>query len=349
MSSPNAVISIVVCAYNAEETLDRCLSSLVRQTYRALQIVCIDDGSADGTGAIFEKYAARDKRVFVAYQENGGISAARNTALKHVAGDYLMFCDADDWFRPDMCRKMIGALAREKVDWVACGIESVFEAPSIPNSLEQRAMYYRARFAGRHPNQAVRDRIHFLLWNKIFRMDLIRKYNLTFPVGRIHEDDAFIISYMVISDSIYGLPDTLHYHTLTHASQIGTLHLTAAASTHRFDKLYVVQFIRDFLLRHRLFHRNQAFFAHILNAGVGFWYKRIPVEEYPYVIRLLSDIVRDIDAVFLEKYPLLMHAKKKNIARAIQVLNRNRSMVLAFADAESKQPAAGQKIIPILN
>ncbi|MDD3669362.1 MAG: glycosyltransferase [Alphaproteobacteria bacterium] len=347
MTSPNALISIVVCAYNAEETLDRCLSSLVRQTYRAIQIVCIDDGSNDGTAALFETYAARDKRVLVVHQENGGISAARNIALKHAAGDYLMFCDADDWFHPDMCRKMIGTLVREKVDWVSCGIEPVFETMPVLNFLEYRSFYYRVSFLGKHSNQVVREGIHFLLWNKIFRMDLVRKYRLAFPVGRIHEDDAFVMSYFAISASICGLPDKLYYHTLTDSSQIGTLHQMAAASAHRFDKLYVAQFIQDFLLRHRLFYRNQAFFAHVLDVGVRFWAKKVSAADYPYVMRLIAGLVRRMDAVFLERHPLLWHVKKKNIARAIQVLNQNRSMFLAFADAESKQPAAGQQIIPI--
>lgn len=101
------LISIIVPVYNTAPYLEKCLDSLVGQTYSNLEILCVDDGSPDESPMILEKYAQKDRRVIVIHQANTGLSGARNTGLVHASGKYVMYVDSDDWIDLDTCRKAV--------------------------------------------------------------------------------------------------------------------------------------------------------------------------------------------------------------------------------------------------
>ncbi|MDE6992490.1 MAG: glycosyltransferase, partial [Lachnospiraceae bacterium] len=96
------LISVIVPVYNVEKYLDRCVESLLGQTYRRLEIILVDDGSTDGCGAMCDGYAQRDSRVRVIHKRNGGLSDARNAGLAAASGSYIGYVDSDDWIEPDM-------------------------------------------------------------------------------------------------------------------------------------------------------------------------------------------------------------------------------------------------------
>ena len=96
-------ISVIIPVYNAEQYLRKCLDSVVSQTFRDIEIICVDDGSTDGSGAILDEYAAKDNRIVVIHQANAGVAAARNTGLKSAQGEYLAFLDSDDAYNPQLC------------------------------------------------------------------------------------------------------------------------------------------------------------------------------------------------------------------------------------------------------
>lgn len=112
------LISIIVPVYRTEQYLRQCVDSLLAQTYNRIEIILVDDGSPDGSGGICEEYAAKDPRVKVIHQENGGLSAARNTGLDHATGEYVMFVDSDDWISPDNCEKAVAVARARDVDVV---------------------------------------------------------------------------------------------------------------------------------------------------------------------------------------------------------------------------------------
>lgn len=114
-------ISVIVPVYNAEKYLDRCVESIVAQTYKNLEIILVDDGSTDNSPAICDAWAKKDSRIRVIHKKNGGVSSARNAGLDACTGDYIGFADADDWMEPDMYEVLIGNAKRYSADKSSCG------------------------------------------------------------------------------------------------------------------------------------------------------------------------------------------------------------------------------------
>ena len=106
----NAVVSLIIAVYNADKYLQRCLDSVVKQTYTNLEIILVDDGSTDTSRKICDTYAAHDRRIIVIHQKNAGVSAARNKALAVFKGAYLTFVDADDYIDADMVQTVFANL-----------------------------------------------------------------------------------------------------------------------------------------------------------------------------------------------------------------------------------------------
>ena len=114
-------ISIIIPVYNAAKYIGKCIESLLNQTHKNLEIICVDDCSTDNSLDIMKNYAQSDKRLIVLKAEkNSGPATARNIALQHITGDYLMFCDNDDTYQAEMCEKMLGALISHDVDFAIC-------------------------------------------------------------------------------------------------------------------------------------------------------------------------------------------------------------------------------------
>ncbi|MCM1010726.1 MAG: glycosyltransferase [Fusobacterium sp.] len=115
---PQVKISVIVPVYNVEKFLPECLDSLKNQTLYELEFICVNDGSPDNSLDILNRYAAEDERFIIVSQENGGLSAARNTGLKYAKGDYIYFIDSDDLIAPEHLENMYNAAVKEDADMV---------------------------------------------------------------------------------------------------------------------------------------------------------------------------------------------------------------------------------------
>lgn len=117
---PIMKVSILIPCYNVEAYLPQCLDSIIKQTYRNLQIVLVDDGSRDNTLSIAQEYASRDTRIEVYHQENQGVASTRNNLLDKVKGDYVLFVDSDDWIELDMVEYLVGVAFEHNTEFVMC-------------------------------------------------------------------------------------------------------------------------------------------------------------------------------------------------------------------------------------
>ena len=243
-------ISIIVPCYNVAEYLPRCLDALLAQTYSDWQAVCVDDGSTDNSFEILQSYAEKDARIIAIHQENHGVEWARATAMEHIDSPYIMFCDPDDWYEPEMCEKMIATLERENVDIVMCGTNIV--------GMEDYAMqkyFSNMPSEGRYENPAqFYDMGGLALWRFIFKKENFDKFGLFFPkdinVKRGY-DTSFIVQYLMSAKSIYFMADKLHNYwqradSLVHSFNTGK-------SKNKFDVWYGFEYLLKFLVQNNLY------------------------------------------------------------------------------------------------
>ena len=131
------LISVIVPIYNIVEYLPRCVNSIRRQTYRNLEIILVDDGSTDNSGALAEKMALEDKRIRVLHKENGGSSSARNLGLSKASGDYIGFVDSDDYIEPEMYERLLAAMLEENLLMAQTSRDEIDEQGNLmPNVCE---------------------------------------------------------------------------------------------------------------------------------------------------------------------------------------------------------------------
>ena len=131
----NPLITIVIPVYNVEKYLDRCLRSVVNQTYHNLDILLVDDGSPDRCPQMCEEWAHKDSRIRVIHKENGGLGMARNTGIENAAGDYICFFDSDDYIAPDTIELAYEMAREEKVEMVLFGMAGVSSGEAIVESV----------------------------------------------------------------------------------------------------------------------------------------------------------------------------------------------------------------------
>lgn len=180
-----AKISVIVPVYKVEPYLDKCVSSIVNQTYKNLEIILVDDGSPDNCPAMCDAWAEKDSRIRVIHKTNGGLSDARNAGMAVATGELMAFVDSDDWIAPDMYEYLYQRLAEDNSDIAACGVQMVWE-----NKTPSR-MLTRDGNCVLNQEEAMRAIIEESwlkqpVWYKLYKTALVR--DILFPKGKCHED-----------------------------------------------------------------------------------------------------------------------------------------------------------------
>lgn len=189
------MISIILPIYNAEQYLHRCIDSILAQSYTDFELLLINDGSKDASGAICDEYATKDSRVRVFHKENGGVSSARNLGLDNAQGGYITFCDADDYVGPNWLAAYSEAIAN-KVDLAIQGyyaidgdntVEKQLQ-PHSGNTIEAKRQLVADLFA---------QEVYYYLWVKLFRRELLEAHHIRFDEQSVlGEDTQFISKYL---------------------------------------------------------------------------------------------------------------------------------------------------------
>lgn len=181
-----ALISVVVPVYNTAPWLRRCLDSICGQTYRNLEILCVDDGSTDGSAEILAEYAAMDARIKVFTQPNAGLSAARNTALEHASGEWVTGVDSDDYLETGVYERAVACIA-PAVDMVFFGVVEVDET-GAPLPFNR---YFDLPAEDEYEmTPALAEKLNVCFWSKLWRRSVLEEHRLRFPHGLVHEDEA---------------------------------------------------------------------------------------------------------------------------------------------------------------
>lgn len=208
------LVSIIVPVYNVEKFLDKCITSIKKQTYKNIEIILVDDGSVDSCPAMCDKYATEDGRIKVIHKENGGLSSARNAGLDIASGEYVLFVDSDDYIEAELCETVLAYMS-EDVDIVAFGFKRVFDEG------EEKVEFTGRAISVSKPElfQAYINRENFthMVCDKMFRHNLFQ--NMRFIEGRLAEDLA--ISYKLFGNARKAVAiDTCFYNYYTRSNSI---------------------------------------------------------------------------------------------------------------------------------
>ena len=187
MTDTRPYISVIVPVYNAEGYIHRCVDSLLQQTYSNFEIVLVDDGSPDGSGAICDEYARKDSRVKVFHKENGGVASARQLGIDNAKGEYTIHADPDDWVEPTMLEQLCNKAKAADADMVICDFWVDCEKQNI----------YRTQQPTSNSADAVLDdllfnRMHGSLWNKLIKRDCYSKFKVSFVAGLNYCEDYLV-------------------------------------------------------------------------------------------------------------------------------------------------------------
>ena len=215
-------ISIIVPVYKVEKELDRCVQSLLKQTYKNLEIILVDDGSPDRCPLLCDEYAQKDNRVRVIHKKNGGLSDARNVGLKSATGEYVLYIDSDDYIDLDSCERFMKAIEQQDVDIVVGS--AVME--KLDGNSEQ--MLHTATPAGviYNPNDFIEKSIKAFQWYapaclNMYRRNFLLQNDLFFKVG-IYFEDMQMLPRVFLSAQKISCIEGFFYHYIVRDNSIMT-------------------------------------------------------------------------------------------------------------------------------
>ena len=184
MSQEKALISIIIPVYKVEIYLEKCIQSVINQTYENLQIILVDDGSPDNCGKICDEYAQKDHRIEVIHKSNGGLSDARNKGLEIAKGEYIGFIDSDDYIESDMYEVLYNLLKQYNADVSICNFYTVSQGKiAIKNAENGIKEYNRIEIL---KEVLLDNNIQSYAWNKLYKKELFDE--IKYPVGKKYED-----------------------------------------------------------------------------------------------------------------------------------------------------------------
>lgn len=214
------LISVIVPVYKVEKYLDKCVKSIVNQTYKNLEIILIDDGSPDMCPIICDRWAASDSRIKVIHKVNSGIADVRNVGIQEASGQYIGFVDSDDYIESDMYEKLYNALQGVEADLALCGLNKFYEdgtsiggiSPIINGVFSKKEIIKKLteyRFG------------YFVVpWNKLYTRKALTE--IEFPIGKIHEDEFVICNVLLNCNKIVTIEDKLYNYLQRDGSIVHT-------------------------------------------------------------------------------------------------------------------------------
>ena len=206
------LISIIVPIYNVADYVEKCVASLVKQTYRKIEIILVDDGSTDGSGAICERLAQTDDRIQVVHKVNGGLSDARNAGIEHAKGAYYAFIDSDDYVDEHMVEALYYALLTNKAEISICGFQAVDEKGNFLSEMTSSGLMTGCYTKGYIYEESCKPYgwNYIVAWNKLYKKDLFQR--IRYMKGKVHEDE-FIFHYLIEQcERVAVIEDKCYYY-----------------------------------------------------------------------------------------------------------------------------------------
>ncbi len=234
-------ISIIVPVYNTEKFLEKCLNSLIKQTLKDIEIICINDGSIDNSLQILRKFANKDKRIQIINQTNSGLSIARNAGINKATGEYIGFVDSDDWVDLNFFEKLYVSAKKYNADIAVGGIK--------------RVRSYKWKYHLKIKKEAFtkdKDKKFVLcdvpekcyVWNKIYKLSELQKQNINFEPNVYFEDRFFTAQVLVNLKTLVTAPDT-YYNYWTNPNSIVKTKSKKKSEDSKYTKEKMMNYLKE--------------------------------------------------------------------------------------------------------
>lgn len=207
-------VSFVIPVYNAEQYLRECIDSIVGQGgFDSAEIILVDDGSSDGSGAICDIYSERFKNIKAVHQKNSGVSAARNNGIAQSSGEYITFADADDYLLPGILQKVIDATAQSH-DVIFYGFIAEYKEFNDYIKFPFKSGILSGDYVKKDVAEfMLTDSSFNSVWNKVFKKSVIIDNNISFPEDKKYgEDKVFVLSFLAVCDNAFFIPDCGYFY-----------------------------------------------------------------------------------------------------------------------------------------
>ena len=303
-----AKISVVVPVYNVEDYLDECLTSLLRQTARDMEILIVDDGSTDASAAIARGYAERDDRIRIITRPNGGLGAARNTGIEEATGEYLAFLDSDDVLPPTAYELLLNSLEKTGSDFATGNVHRLTAAGTSQAPFLARVFARdRSRTHVKRFRELISDRI---VPNKLWRRSFWEQHGFRFPIGMLHEDIPVTIPAHFLAHSVDVISQPVYFYRVREGGDLSITQRRAEIRTLK-DRLAAVEMARDYLVEHapRRAHR---------------WYEdRVIAEDLRYHLNVLEVADDEYRELFVERVNAFFdRIGRRNVLKPLPAMDR---------------------------
>lgn len=307
-----STLSVIVPVYNAEKYIDRCVESLLNQTYKDIEIILVNDGSTDTSKEKCNEWASKDERIKVIHKENGGVSSARNAGLDAAAGNYIAFVDSDDSLDSDAYCKCIDEIVSSGTDLVVFGYETHLPEHSTKTYMDC-SMFTRYEYKD-NISRYISTGVGFdAVWNKVYSARIISDYNIRFDnTMQINEDGVFNCRYFAAAGHIKCIPDIFYHYNLMDSSSTSKGRIDYLPQGKRFAQAMI-----DAVQSKGLYN-----FA---SEAINNWYKEmlrihlmfilLPNEKIPDAQRIsaLSELYNSRDGHILEMHLATLDGVKNKI------------------------------------
>ena len=217
MSQDNPKVSVIIPVYNAEKYLCECLDSVVNQTLKDIEIICVDDGSTDGSVVILEEYRTKDSRITVISQANGGLSSARNSGMHKAHGEYISFVDSDDLLELNALETAYKIAKDNNLDIIQFERKIYYESEQLAQDIPIHIKHITEStevMSGIQHVMTSKDQGTYCVtvWSALWRRAFLEEHHILFKEGIIHEDHLFSFQAYMAADRVMRIPDKFYHH-----------------------------------------------------------------------------------------------------------------------------------------
>ena len=309
-------VSLVVAVYNLEKYIEECLESIINQTFKDVEIICVNDGSKDNSLSILEEYAKKDSRIKIITQPNQGSGAARNTGLEAAQGEYVQFLDGDDYFDLDMVEKLYNLAKSCDADISVCSSRKVDDYGNItetrnPNSpVNLLKTPFNKPFSYKDFPNDFFDLLGAVPWNKLYRREMLLKYDLRYPKLTGPDDLTFVFMAIACAQKIIAIDDELISYRFNRPGSVFTYR-----ANYTSDIIRASLIVKELLNRIGIYDYLKAAYTNAFINAVRWETSLCNEEQYEKFLKELKELRPDdweifkpafrkdycIDSEFLEK------------------------------------------------